>query len=116
MLFRSLQSSQSANAIFTQTQQQISNIMMNKDMSWDAKQAAIDQQVSMLQSGLSVAGSVAGVDLGSLLTFDRLGNAGGPTAPSQITPQSIPQVGVPNPNASGMYDNDLTPPPGVLWR
>jgi hypothetical protein len=87
-----MQSSQSASDIYKTIVGNVTTIMTDKDMDPAAKQAAVNQQVQMLQSGMAVAGQVANVNLGSLLNFSagsiaqQANPAPTPVAPAQIFP------------------------------
>lgn len=89
-----LQSSQSAQAIFSSIVGNISSIMTNKDMDADAKQAAVNQQQTMLQDGMAVAGAVANVDLTGLLNFTPSDS----TTPAATTQDTSATTGALNPN------------------
>lgn len=64
-----MQSSASAAELFQQYQQSFASIMTNADLDAENKQAALNMLYENLQSGMNVVGSVASLDLGSLLTF-----------------------------------------------
>lgn len=81
-----LQSSQSAQSIYSSVVGNITSIMTNADMDPGAKQAAVNQQVQMLKDGMAVAGSVASVNLGSLLTFSGAQPAAAPAAAAAVNP------------------------------
>jgi hypothetical protein len=83
-----MQSSQSADDIFKSIVGNITTITTDTTMSPQAKQDAVNQQLSMLRSGMAVAGQVGGVDLGNLLNFDPAAVASGSdgAAPAASTP------------------------------
>lgn len=67
-----MQSNQSASNLFQQVTQNITNISMSNQMDAAAKQAAVDNQLKLLQSGMQVNGAVSNLNLGSLLDFSGM--------------------------------------------
>ena len=63
-----MQSSASAASLFVQTSSGISEILANGDITLEAKQQLVDKQIELLQLGMDIFGSAAGVDFGDLLT------------------------------------------------
>lgn len=70
-----IQGNASASQLYSQSITMLSAVMGDTMTSTDQKQAAVDSISQMLQSGLGVIGSIANVDLTSLLNFNF--NAGG---------------------------------------
>lgn len=64
-----MQSSASASQLFDRTQQIMNDILKDPDTSAEAKQSALDKQMQLLQSGFSVIGGIANLDLTGLLDF-----------------------------------------------
>lgn len=84
-----MQSNASASDLFRQITQNIATISMSKDMDGAAKQAAVDNQLQLLQNGMQINGAVSNLNLGSLLNFSTMpgqtaGSASGPG--SSFTP------------------------------
>ena len=71
-----MQTSAGASDLYKQMVANAASIMSNKDMDFAAKNAAIQNQVNLLNSGLGVIGKIANVDLSGLLTFNNY-DAGG---------------------------------------
>ena len=82
-----LQTNASASDLYKQSQSAISQIIMNKDLDAPAKNAAISQQLKLLQSGMSLIGNITGltfndangnkIGMDKLLDFGGGGNSGG---------------------------------------
>ena len=64
-----VQASASSNALFNQTMGAIAEIQRSPDIPAANKQNNINQQVSLLKAGLNMNGSIAGLNLGGLLSF-----------------------------------------------
>lgn len=64
-----MQSNASASDLFKQVTNNITAISMSKDMDGAAKQAAVDNQLQLLKSGMTVNGAVSNLNLGDLLNF-----------------------------------------------
>lgn len=64
-----LQSSQSAAMFFSQNADSIGQILSNPDIPTYSKEVLVQQQLMLLENGLSVIGSIGNMDLGSLLDF-----------------------------------------------
>jgi hypothetical protein len=97
-----MQTSASATQLFTESTKAIGAILDDPNTTQEQKQAAIDKQLALLQSGLSAIGSTGNVDLTSLLDFSGVsptpGVAGNPAAtpPAAGTPPAS-QPGQPAP-------------------
>jgi hypothetical protein len=74
-----MQSNASAAEIYKTAIKNISDIAANKDMSAEAKNTAVNNQMVMLQSGLTLVGDMANLDLSGYITFDEDGNSTGVT-------------------------------------
>jgi hypothetical protein len=96
-----MQANASAATTFNSVMENIGKIMDDANTTAEQKQAAVDNQVKLLNAALSVMGSIANLDLTSLLNFDDLKNAlptpgtpGAPTSapslPADIPPQTAP--------------------------
>lgn len=64
-----MQNSATASEMYKQTVKNISDIFTNKDMTADAKNKAVQNQLYMMKSGFNIAGAIGNMDLGSLLNF-----------------------------------------------
>lgn len=97
-----MRASASASDIYRQMQQNISNIVMNKDLDAGAKDAAIKQQIELTRGGFGAVGSLGGdVDLVKMLD-SILRNPGAPSPglppPPTTTPYyPPPDIGQPSP-------------------
>lgn len=80
-----MQSSQGAAEMYKQYMANASAIMTNKDMTLEAKNAAIRNQVSGLNNGLELMGKINNLNMGNLLTFDGSGAGAAPAAPAAGT-------------------------------
>lgn len=67
-----IQTNDSAGKLYQQALDAINKTLLNPELGPRAKQAAIDRQVELLRSGLSLIGSVADLDLASLLDFESV--------------------------------------------
>jgi hypothetical protein len=67
-----MQSSQSAQQLYSQITKNMSDILMSDAMGIDAKRVAINNQIALLNSGMKSLESTSGLDLGTLLTFDSI--------------------------------------------
>lgn len=72
-----MQSSQSASEMYKQAVQNITSLVMDKDLDATSKQAAINNQLTMLNNGFKVQQAISGLDLSGLL-----GGGGSTTTPS----------------------------------
>lgn len=79
-----MQSNASASDLFRQITQNITNISMSKDMDAAAKQQAVNNQLNMLQNGMTINGTIANLNLGSLLNFSESQTT--PTPPAATEP------------------------------
>lgn len=64
-----MQSEASASSLYQQSVKNISEIMMNPDLTAAAKTAAVNNQNSLLQTGMKIIGKMGNLNLDSLLTF-----------------------------------------------
>ena len=64
-----IQGNKSAQDLFNITIQAINNIRINKDMTTETKQQAVDQQIKLLKAGLNMSGSIVNLNLGETLNF-----------------------------------------------
>lgn len=83
-----MQSSQGAAEMYKQYMTNATAISTNKDMTAEAKTAAIRNQVSGLNNGLELMGKINNLNMGSLLTFD--GTNSGPSAAPAPAPVAAP--------------------------
>lgn len=67
-----MQSQDSAARLFDQISVQMSQIALNKDLSPEAKRNATTMLMGQLTNGLNILGSVANLNLSSILKFDGL--------------------------------------------
>lgn len=97
-----MQSSQTASSMYNSIVGNITTITTDTTMTPQAKQDAVNQQISMLQSGMAIAGQVAGVNLGSLLNFSAAAVA---TGSSGAAPAAAPAPATPayNQNSASQY-------------
>jgi reverse gyrase len=86
-----MQSSGDASRLYQQMVTNAASIMSNKDMDAGAKQAAINNQVTLLNNGLNVIGQISNLNLKDLLTFETPGVALPPsTATTSATTLAAP--------------------------
>lgn len=64
-----MQSQASAMNIYQQSVKNISEILMNPDLTADAKTKAVANQNALLSSGMKIIGKMGGLNLDALLTF-----------------------------------------------
>ena len=64
-----MQTSASASSFFAQASNNINDILADPNTSVEQKQAAVNTQTNLLQSAMTVIGSIANVDLAGLLNF-----------------------------------------------
>jgi hypothetical protein len=64
-----MQSEASAMTMYQQSVKNISEILMNPDLTAAAKTAAVNNQNSLLKTGMNIIGKMSGLNLESLLTF-----------------------------------------------
>ena len=76
-----LQTNVSASELYKQSQSAISQIIMNRDLNAPAKNAAISQQLKLLQNGMSLIGNISGLTFndanGNKIGMDKLLDFGG---------------------------------------
>jgi hypothetical protein len=90
-----MQANASAATTFNSVMENIGKIMDDPNTTAEQKQAAVDNQVKLLNASLSVMGSIANLDLTSLLNFDDLKSV----LPAPGTPGAPPSA--PSPGAPG---------------
>jgi hypothetical protein len=64
-----MQSEASAMSMYQQSVKNISEILMNPDLTPEAKKVAVANQNELLQSGMQIIGAIGGLNLDGLLTF-----------------------------------------------
>lgn len=64
-----MQSESSASSLYQQSVKNISEILMNPDLTAAAKTAAVNNQNQLLQTGMKIIGKMSGLNLDALLTF-----------------------------------------------
>jgi hypothetical protein len=64
-----MQSEASAMQLYQQSVKNISEILMNPDLTPAAKTAAVNNQNSLLKTGMNIVGKMSGLNLEDLLTF-----------------------------------------------
>lgn len=64
-----MQSQASAMTLYQQSVKNISEILMNPDLTETAKKSAVTNQNSLLQSGMKIIGAMGGLNLDELLNF-----------------------------------------------
>jgi hypothetical protein len=64
-----MQSEASAMSVYQQSVKNISEILMNPDLTAAAKTAAVANQNTLLQTGMKIIGKMSGLNLDDLLTF-----------------------------------------------
>lgn len=85
-----MQSSASASELYKQAVKNMSDIMMNKDMDITAKNAAVQNQLYLLKSGMEISGRIGNLNLGGLLDFSAT-----PMAAGQVAGPSVNQTAAP---------------------
>ena len=65
------QTSASASAMYSNVIDNLARIMQDPNMDAPSKQSSINNMVASLSTGLNLIGSIAGMDFGKLLSFDR---------------------------------------------
>lgn len=96
-----MQASQSAGNLYSQMLTNISNIQNNKDMSAEAKNAAVQAQYAYLQNGMGIIAGMNNIDLGDLLNFEQP-----PGFPPTPPPPEYPGFPPPPPGAPPPYWED----------
>jgi hypothetical protein len=89
-----LQASQSASSLFNTVMTNIGAILDDPNTTQEQKQNAVNSQIAMLQAAMSAMGTIANIDLSSLLDFSQL---------SDVTPDEPGEPGYTPP----------PPPPGT---
>jgi hypothetical protein len=64
-----MQSEASAMQMYEQSVKNISEILMNPDLTAEAKTAAVNNQNALLKTGMNIIGKMSGLNLDELLTF-----------------------------------------------
>lgn len=105
-----MQASASAADLYQQMLTNITNISMNEKMSEEAKQVAIQNQITMLDTGLATLGLINDLELDDLLVFDT-NPSGGIQEP---TPPAEPGT-EPTPKADYTYEYDKNGNPTGIW-
>jgi reverse gyrase len=85
-----MQSSGDASRLYQQMVTNAASIMSNKDMDAGAKQAAINNQVTLLNNGLNVIGQISNLNLKDLLTFETPGVALPPSTATTLAAPTEP--------------------------
>lgn len=85
-----------AATLYDTYQRAINAILMNKDLTPESKQQAINMQIGMLQAGMAMYSETSGLNLEAILNFSNTGGGGeegggGETPANGVTP--ISQVG-----------------------
>lgn len=65
-----IQSNASASQLFSNVSKTVNDIVSNRELDAPSKQAALDKQMQLLQSGLNVLGATSDTNLTSLLNFN----------------------------------------------
>lgn len=91
-----LQTSQSAAAFFSQVSSDIGDIMANEELTGDEKDDLVAKQLTLLQAGLAVIGSISNVDLTGLLDFGGTLHPNDPIVGDGVEGQWTPTVGMTN--------------------
>ena len=106
-----MQGNDSVKGLFMQTQQNITNIMMNKDLDAAAKDRAVTEQLNMMRASMALVGTLAGdINLTGLLD-QILGPSKAPTptpAPAPA-PSSPPLPPGRNPDLITRPDDGTSP-------
>jgi len=110
-----MQANASAGQLYQQAVKNITDITNNNTMDATSKQAAIDQQMNMLSSGMKIFGAMDNMNLGSLLSFNTNGTTGAasnttPTAAANTTPTSSP------PTTPGSFNGQVQAVGGVQYQ
>lgn len=99
-----MQSSASAQELYQQSLKNMTDILMNKDLDYNGKQAALNNQYALLRDGMNVLGSINNLNLRDLLNPGSIPGASGtpinaPTPPPAPAPQQPDyNAWAPNPN------------------
>ena len=67
-----MQNSATAAELYKQTVKNISDIFTNQNMTAEAKNKAVENQIYMMKQGFQIAGAIGNMDLGSLLDFSNV--------------------------------------------
>lgn len=70
-----MQNSATAAELYKQTVKNISDIFTNQNMTAEAKNKAVENQIYMMKQGFQIAGAIGNMDLGSLLDFSNVPKA-----------------------------------------
>ena len=81
-----MQSNASASDLYRQVTQNITNISLSKDMDGPAKQTAVNNQIQLLQNGMSINGAISNLNLGDLLNFSVNATPAATAAPTPAAP------------------------------
>jgi hypothetical protein len=94
-----MQTSASATLLFSDTVKTIGALLDDPNTTQEQKQAAIDKQIQLLQTGMAAIGGTGGVDLSSLLDFSGIVTPGvaGTTAPAAPAAPATTAQGQPAP-------------------
>jgi hypothetical protein len=95
-----MQTSASASTMFADVSKTIGAIMNDVNTTAEQKQAAVNNQIALLNASLAVLGGVNNLDLGSLLDFSSLTNVIPPPPPPPPPPPLPPPVGSEGDNAA----------------
>lgn len=90
-----IQANDSASRMFVNAQSLIASLQADPNTTTEQKQAAVNSVSQMLQSGLTVIGATANIDLGGLLDFSAAPGSPAPAqAPAAAQTASTQQGGV----------------------
>jgi hypothetical protein len=105
-----MQSNVSATEIYKSTMSNISGILMDPNLSAEAKSAAINYQVAMLENGMALVGGMNGMEftdangqvvgLEDLLNFTGSADGGAGNLPNPIPPPAPPPPQTPQPDTT----------------
>jgi glycine cleavage system H lipoate-binding protein len=99
-----MQTSAGASDLYKQVVTNMTNILGSKDMNADAKQAAIQNQMQMLRSGLAIQGDIVSLDLAGTLDFSGLTGSGtNPGGAAGVAPNTQQVI-----NSQNQQITDLT--------
>lgn len=90
-----LQTSASAASMFNTVTDAIGKLLDDPNTTADQKQAAVNNQIALLQAQLSVIGGIGNVDLGSLLDFSSLTGTTNTTGSTPVAPTPPPPAPAP---------------------
>jgi hypothetical protein len=105
-----MQANDSSSKLYTQAVANMNEIMMNKDLDPPAKQRALNNQASMLQTGMVIFDTMNQLNISSLLDFSDEVGPGTISGPGSMAPPvatTPPTEGAPTSTVNQTLDNPM---------